>query len=145
MTHGTILPGGSNSSRSRSSCHQITGKHTSTRMRYGALTMRASTRPSGWSRSTCGRAPQDHSASGRIAILTTRGQPTSGTVSETARELVQQTAERRTHHRLDVCRVSLIVWKVHVPIALMHGEPVHPALQSRLNALARKTGHKELT
>ena len=107
--------------------------------------MRALTRPSGWSQSACGRTPQDRSASGRITRLVARGQPTGGTVGETARELVQQTAERRTHHLLDVCRVSLIVRKVHVPIALMHGEPVHPALQSRLNALARKTGHKELT
>ena len=107
--------------------------------------MRASTRPSGWSQSACDRTPQDHSASGRIARLTARGQPTGGTVGETARELVQQTAERQTHHRLDVRRVSLIVWEVHVAIALMHGEPVHPAPQSGLSAPARKTGDKELT
>ena len=102
--------------------------------------MRASTRPSGWSRSACGRTPQDHSAFRRIARLTAQGQPTSGTVGETARELVQQTAERQTHHRFDVCRISLIVWKVHVPIALVHRKPVHPAPQSGLRALGRRLG-----
>ena len=107
--------------------------------------MRASTRPSGWSRSACGRTPQDHSAFRRIARLTAQGQPTSGTVGETARELVQQTTERQTHHRFDVHRVSLIVWEVHVPIALVHGESVHPAPQSGLSAAVRKTGDKELT
>ena len=57
-------------------------------------------------------------------------------------ELVPKT---EAHHSLDVHRIPLVVREMHIPIALVHGEPIHPAPHSGLSAPIGKTDHEGLT